>query len=184
MRWSRAPDLAHRVGDHDRIWNWATHFIAMLALEPGIPNAYNVALTSFSLIVAIVLTAVGFAVAIVPDVRAGAWLGGAIVGAGIAAMHYTGMAAFEIQGRIFWDPTLVAASILLGAVFGSVALRVGLHQGRMYWRLLGALLLTLAICSHHSPPWALPPFSRIRRSQSRTPRCRQACWLSRWRWQR
>jgi diguanylate cyclase len=24
-----------------------------------------------------------------------------------------------------------------------------LHQGRMYWRLLGALLMTLAICSHH-----------------------------------
>jgi diguanylate cyclase len=128
---------------------WATHFIAMLAFEPGIPNAYNVALTFLSLISAIVLTAVGFAVALAPNVRAGAWLGGAIVGGGIAAMHYTGMAAFEIQGRIFWDPTLVAASILLGAIFGSAALPIGLHQGRMYWRLLGALLMTLAICSHH-----------------------------------
>ena len=65
----------------------------MLAFEPGIPNAYNISLTILSLIAAIVLTAIGFAVAMAPDVRASAWLGGAIVCAGIAAMHYTGMAA-------------------------------------------------------------------------------------------
>jgi diguanylate cyclase (GGDEF)-like protein/PAS domain S-box-containing protein len=82
-------------------------------------------------------------------VRGSAWLGGAIVGAGIATMHYTGMAAFEIQGRIFWDPTLVTASILLGAIFGSAALPVGLRPGRIHWRIIGALLMTLAICSHH-----------------------------------
>src|SRR5207248_3061966 len=86
---------------------WATHFIAMLAFAPGIPNAYNVALTFLSLIAAIVLTGAGLGVAIAPNIRAGAWLGGAIVGGGIAAMHYTGMAAFEIQGRILWDPELV-----------------------------------------------------------------------------
>ena len=39
------------------------------------------------------------------------WLGGAMVGGGIAAMHYTGMAAFEVPGRMVWDPVLVAASI-------------------------------------------------------------------------
>jgi diguanylate cyclase len=128
---------------------WATHFIAMLAFEPGVPNAYNIALTFLSLIAAIVLTTVGFAVALTSDVRASAWLGGAIVGAGIAAMHSPGMAAFEIQGRILWDPTLVVASVVLGAIFGSAALPIGLHEGRVHWRLLGALLLTLAICSHH-----------------------------------
>ena len=64
-------------------------------------------------------------------------------------MHYTGMAAFEIQGRIVWDPVLVAASIALGALFGAAALPAGLHRGGVQWKLLGALLLTLAICSHH-----------------------------------
>ena len=128
---------------------WATHFIAMLAFAPGIPSAYNIALTFLSLVAAIVLTGAGLAVAIAPNVRAGAWLGGAIVGGGIAAMHYTGMAAFEIQGRIVWDPVLVAASIALGALFGAAALPAGLHRGGVQWKLLGALLLTLAICSHH-----------------------------------
>jgi diguanylate cyclase (GGDEF)-like protein/PAS domain S-box-containing protein len=128
---------------------WATHFIAMLAFSPGIPNAYNVALTFLSLIVAILLTGAGLAVAMNLKMSGGAWLGGAMVGGGIAAMHYTGMAAFEIQGRIVWDPVLVAASIALGGLIGAIALPVGLRGGSLKWKIFGALLLTVAICSHH-----------------------------------
>jgi diguanylate cyclase len=128
---------------------WATHFIAMLAFSPGLPTAYNIALTIFSLIAAIFLTGTGLAVAVMGSLRAGAWLGGAMVGGGIAAMHYTGMAAFEIQGRIVWDPTLVLASIALGSLIGALALPVGLRGDGLKWKVLGALLLTVAICSHH-----------------------------------
>src|SRR3979490_3216407 len=128
---------------------WATHFIAMLAFSPGLPTAYNVFLTALSLVCAILLTGAGLAVAVISNWRAGAWLGGAIVGGGIAAMHYTGMAAFQIQGRIVWDPVLVAASIALGGLIGAVSLPVGLRGDALKWKILGALLLTLAICSHH-----------------------------------
>jgi len=128
---------------------WATHFIAMLAFSPGMPTAYNIALTVLSLVAAIVLTGMGLAVAVTANWAAGAWIGGVMVGGGIAAMHYTGMAAFEIQGRITWDPILVAASIALGGLIGAVALPVGLRRDRLKWKILGALLLTVAICSHH-----------------------------------
>jgi diguanylate cyclase (GGDEF)-like protein/PAS domain S-box-containing protein len=128
---------------------WATHFVAMLAYEPAIPNAYSTGLTSLSLIAAIVLTGVGLAVGVSSISRGGPWIGGALVGGGIAVMHYTGMAAFEVQGRILWDPILVFISIALGAVIGAVALPVGLRGDFLKWKLLGALLLTLAICSHH-----------------------------------
>ncbi len=128
---------------------WATHFIAMLAFSPGMPSAYNIALTILSLVAAIVLTGTGLAVALTADWTPGPWIGGAMVGGGIAAMHYTGMAAFEIQGRLAWDPMLVASSIALGGLIGAIALPVGLRGDRMKWKLLGALLLTLAICSHH-----------------------------------
>ena len=127
---------------------WATHFIAMLAFSRGMPTAYNITLTALSLIAAIVLTGTGLAVAVAAHAAA-AWIGGAMVGGGIAAMHYTGMAAFEIQGRINWDPALVASSIALGGLIGAVALPVGLHGDRLKWKILGALLLTAAICSHH-----------------------------------
>jgi diguanylate cyclase (GGDEF)-like protein/PAS domain S-box-containing protein len=128
---------------------WATHFIAMLAFSPGLPTAYNIVLTALSLVSAILLTGAGLAVAVISKWRAGAWLGGAIVGGGIAAMHYTGMAAFEIQGRVVWDPVLVAASIVLGGLIGAVSLPVGLRGDALKWKVLGSLLLTLAICSHH-----------------------------------
>ncbi len=128
---------------------WATHFIAMLAFSPGVPTAYNVGLTGLSLVAAILLTGAGLAVAVELIAGAGAWLGGAMVGGGIAAMHYTGMAAFEIPGRIVWDPILVAASIALGGLIGAAALPVGLREDNVKWKILGALLLTAAICSHH-----------------------------------
>src|SRR3954469_2050381 len=120
---------------------WATHFIAMLAFAPGIPSGYNVTLTLLSLIVAIVLT--GFGVALSRTLPAASWLGGAIVGGGIATMHYTGMAAFEIQGRIIWDPVLVIVSIAAGTLIGAAATRVGLIEGERKWKIYGALLLTV-----------------------------------------
>jgi diguanylate cyclase (GGDEF)-like protein len=128
---------------------WATHFVAMLAFEPGIPSGYNIELTILSLIAAILLTGAGLAVALTDNSRHGPWIGGAIVAGGIAAMHYMGMAAFEVAGTILWDPVLVAASIILGAAIGAVALPVGLHGEGERWKIGGALLLTLAICSHH-----------------------------------
>ena len=70
---------------------WATHFIAMLAYSPGIPSGYNVILTLLSLVAAILLTGVGLSIASGNWVPAGRWVGGATVGGGIAAMHYTGM---------------------------------------------------------------------------------------------
>src|SRR6266852_347324 len=128
---------------------WATHFVAMLAFTPGIPNGYNITLTIVSLFAAILLTGAGLAVSLIPGWRHGPWIGGAIVGGGIAAMHYTGMAAFEVAGIVLWDPVLVVASILLGAVLGAAALTVGLHGDQEKWKIGGAVLLTLAICSHH-----------------------------------
>src|SRR5215475_1057865 len=90
---------------------WATHFIAMLAFSPGVPTAYNITLTGMSLVAAIFLTGIGLGVAVasMAGPRWSAWLGGALVGGGIAAILYKRMAAYEITGRIVWDPVLVAA---------------------------------------------------------------------------
>jgi diguanylate cyclase (GGDEF)-like protein/PAS domain S-box-containing protein len=151
---------------------WATHFVGMLAFTPGIPSGYNIALTILSLMAAILLTGVGLAVALIPNWRHGPWIGGAIVAGGIAAMHYIGMAAFEVAGVVFWDPVLIATSIILGAAIGAVALPVGLNGQQEKWKIGGALLLTLAICSHHFTAMAavsIIPDQAIEVSQSALP---------------
>ncbi len=75
--------------------------------------------------------------------------GGGLLGAGIAAMHYTGMAAYEIAGLIMWDVSLVAASLVFGVLLGAAALQVALSGRGALPHVLGALLLLLAIVSHH-----------------------------------
>jgi diguanylate cyclase len=151
---------------------WATHFVAMLAFTPGIPSGYNITLTLLSLVAAIVLTGAGLAVSLIPNWRHGPWIGGAIVAGGIAAMHYTGMAAFEVAGIVLWDPALVITSIVLGGAIGAVALPVGLHGDAEKWKIGGALLLTLAICSHHFTAMgavSIIPYPSIEVSQSAIP---------------
>src|SRR4051794_1539585 len=59
---------------------WATHFIAMLAYTPGYNAAYDVALTALSLIMAIVVTFGGLAIAVYGASRWAAALGGSVVG--------------------------------------------------------------------------------------------------------
>ena len=128
---------------------WATHFIAMLAFEPSLPTGYAIRLTLLSLAYAIALTGAGLAVALWRALPGAPMIGGLILGSGIAAMHYTGMAAFEVPGHLRWDPTLVAASLILGGVFAAAGLRVGLAWEGLSGRIVGALLILVAICSHH-----------------------------------
>src|SRR5438874_3928467 len=128
---------------------WATHFIAMLAYEPGIPVAYNVGLTALSLLAAAAVTSIGFAVSLAMPGLWAALVGGVVVGAGIACMHYLGMWALEVPGRVTWWLDLVAVSVALGMVFGMGALAVAVRRDDMRATVAAALLLTLAIVSHH-----------------------------------
>src|SRR5579862_5898909 len=66
---------------------WATHFIAMLAYDPGIGAGYSVFVTVLSLLLAILITGLGFGIALSAPKRALAATGGAVVGLGVAAMH-------------------------------------------------------------------------------------------------
>ena len=128
---------------------WATHFIAMLAYGPGGAGAYNIPITILSLILAISITFVGLSVAVSSARPVWIVVGGAIVGGGVAAMHYTGMAALEMPARVDWVGSTVTASVLLGAVFAALALFVAARRDDLSHALGATVLLTLAIVAHH-----------------------------------
>jgi diguanylate cyclase (GGDEF)-like protein/PAS domain S-box-containing protein len=128
---------------------WATHFIAMLAYEPGIAITYNIGLTALSLIVAVAITIAGLGVAVSSKARWTAPLGGGIVGGGIACMHYLGMSALELPGHAAWSLDLVVVSIVLGVVLGAGAIGAAARRDNMHVKLLAAVLLTLAIVTLH-----------------------------------
>jgi diguanylate cyclase (GGDEF)-like protein/PAS domain S-box-containing protein len=128
---------------------WATHFIAMLAFRQDLPAGYDLGLTALSLVTAILIIGGGLLFAAIAREPADMALGGCIVGIGIAGMHYAGMASLVIGGQIVWDWSLISASIVLGIVFGGLALfTVGRVHG-LRGRLRATALLTIAICAMH-----------------------------------
>ena len=128
---------------------WATHFVAMLSYEPGVETGYDVGLTAASLVAAVLVTTLGLSVAVFGRQPWGAPAGGAVVGLGVACMHYLGMFALQLPGRISWHLDLVAASIVLGGVLGVAALALAVRRDDIRATAVAAVLLTLAIVSHH-----------------------------------
>jgi diguanylate cyclase len=128
---------------------WALHFVAMLAYDPGMPTRFELGLTALSILVAIAVTGIGLAVAVAMRASRHHWLGGAIVGLGVGAMHYTGMAALRVPALVGWNWFLVALSFLFAVAFCAPALRIGLQRDDVLHRSLGALLLVVGICSLH-----------------------------------
>jgi len=128
---------------------WTTHFIAMLAYDSGSMAGYNIGITLLSLVLAIVTVAAGLRIALLNGSRITIALGGAVVGLGVAAMHYTGMAALEVPARISWSVDLVLVSVLLGCVLGALALSVAARGEGTRFTVIATVLLTVAIVSHH-----------------------------------
>lgn len=128
---------------------WATHFIAMLAYEPDVGASYNLGLTILSLIFAAIITGLGFTVALRDGSRRAATTGGAVVGIGIAAMHYTGMLALELPGRITWSLDFVFVSLSLSGLFGALAFLIASRRDNFWHSSVAAVLLAAAILSLH-----------------------------------
>ena len=128
---------------------WATHFVAMLAYDPGASAGYSIPTTLLSLVFAISIVALGLCIALSSARQSVIALGGAVIGGGVAAMHYTGMAALELPAFIVWSPSLVVASIVFGSLFAAIALLVAVRRDNPVHTVAATGLLTVAIVSHH-----------------------------------
>ena len=127
---------------------WATHFIAMIGYEPGVPVTFAGALTIGSALVAVLGSGIGILIATSSNNRVATICGGGTLGLAVAAMHYLGMFAYRAQGIVHWLPGYVIASI--AAAVGFAILAVGcLRRNPQGEPLLATLLLVLAIVTLH-----------------------------------
>jgi two-component system cell cycle sensor histidine kinase/response regulator CckA len=102
---------------------WSMHYIGMLAFSVPVPVLYDWPTVSLSLMAAIVASAV--ALYVISRERMSLWravTGSVVMGAGIATMHYTGMAAMRLAGMCYYDYPRVALSIGLAIVISLAAL--------------------------------------------------------------
>ena len=134
---------------------WSMHFIGMLALQLPLALGYDLGLTLWSLLVAILSS--GFALWLVSQPRLPALqllFGALIMGAGISAMHYSGMAALRMQPGIDYDPALFGLSLVIAVGASAAALSIAFRLRRQtpYVRLMrggAAVIMGLAIVGMH-----------------------------------
>ncbi|MGX1672549.1 MHYT domain-containing protein [Streptomyces sp. NPDC055400] len=130
---------------------WTMHFIAMLGYTvDGTAIRYDIPLTLLSLLVAIGVVGAGVFTAGYGKSRVRSVLfGGVGTGLGVAAMHYIGMAAVELNGTISYDPAVVTASVVIAIVAASAALWAALSVRGPAVAAVAALVMGFAVSSMH-----------------------------------
>jgi diguanylate cyclase (GGDEF)-like protein len=132
---------------------WSMHFIGMLAVRLPIPMSYDISITLLSLAIAVVVSA--FALYSVDRGSMGLrrlLVSGLLMGLGISAMHYSGMAAMEMKPAIAYDPALFALSVVIAIVASIAALWIAFQLRTetilsAFWRKAGAALVMGAAIS-------------------------------------
>jgi diguanylate cyclase (GGDEF)-like protein len=144
---------------------WSMHFIGMLAFRLPMAMSYDVPVTLASMLIAIVVS--GFALLVVTrrSLRAPRLaVGGVLMGIGICSMHYTGMAAMQVQPGIRYDAGLFAASVAIAVAAATTALWMAFTlrsrgKRRIYARIGSAVVMGVAIVGMHYTGMAAANFA-------------------------
>jgi NO-binding membrane sensor protein with MHYT domain len=116
----------------------------------GMPVAYDVPITLASLLVAVVVTGLG--IYVVGKGPTNPWRligGGTAMGVGVAAMHYTGMAAMRMQAHLDYNLVTVAISLGIAVVASIAALWLVFNTTHLWQIVASALVMGLAVCGMH-----------------------------------
>lgn len=126
---------------------WAMHFLGMLAFHLPIPVRYDVLITLGSVVPAMLASGIVLRTISRVHVHPGQLvLGGMCTGAGISAMHYTGMAAVRLDAVMRADPLPIGVSLLVTVGLATTALATrfvvaGKENTLPLWTRLGAALV-------------------------------------------
>lgn len=143
---------------------WSMHFIGMLAFDLPISLGYDIGLTLLSLVIAIAFSTFALWMGSRRELPLRRLLAGALLlGAGIAAMHYTGMGAMRMQPGIVYKPLIVGASVAIAVAAGGAALWIAFqlrsHRARVRsYRMGAALVMGVAIVAMHYTGMAAAQF--------------------------
>jgi two-component system sensor histidine kinase/response regulator len=135
---------------------WSMHFVGMLAFSLPCGVHYNPIGTLLSMVPGILAS--GVALNIIsgrtePNFKR-LIVGAVLMGAGIGAMHYSGMAAMEPDAIVRYDPWLVALSVVVAVVLAFISLSIRFRLPK-HWAstrlaaLLSATVMGLAVAGMH-----------------------------------
>jgi signal transduction histidine kinase len=134
---------------------WAMHFKALMAFRLSIKVAYHWPTVLASLVIAILASAIALYVATRQKMGpAQAWTGSLIMGGGIAAMHYLGMASMRLAAVARFNLLLVAMSVVLAVLGSRIALMFTFDyredfRGTTLAKIISAAVMGVAISLMH-----------------------------------
>ncbi|WP_051466090.1 MHYT domain-containing protein [Pseudofrankia saprophytica] len=130
---------------------WSMHFMGMLGYHVGDRKlAYNLPLTALSLLIAIAVSAIGLAiVGTNPRSAVRLIVGGVIAGLGVAAMHYTGMAAMQAGSTVTYDKKLAGVSVAIAVVAALAALWLAFRVRTTAHVVVASLVMAAAVSGMH-----------------------------------
>ena len=144
---------------------WSMHYIGMLAFVLPIPVAYHWPTVLLSLFAAILASVV--ALSVVSRQKMGwfrALAGSVLMGAGIASMHYIGMAGMRLPAICHFNSFLVILSVVFAVLISFAALWITFHfrdekTGIGWEKLAGAAVMGAAIPVMHYTGMAAASFA-------------------------
>ena len=139
---------------------WSMHFVGMLALDAAMPVSYGVGLTAMSFLIAVGGTGAAFAWVGRPDARTqDVLVSGPLMGLGVSAMHYTGMAAMRMPRSLAYSPSIVLISVLIAVTAATAALWLTFRQNGVWQKLSASGVMGLAVAGMHYTGMAAVTFS-------------------------
>jgi len=143
---------------------WSMHFIGMLAMSLPMVMSYSASLTVLSMVIAVAASIFALWIVCYGELPWYRLCGGAIVmGSGVVAMHYTGMAALMVNPGIGWDWRWIWLSVAIALGASGAALWLAFHLRRGTGRLAlmrsgAALIMGIAIAGMHYTGMAAASF--------------------------
>jgi PAS domain S-box-containing protein len=144
---------------------WSMHYIGMLAFILPIPVAYHWPTVLLSLFAAILASVIALYVVSRQKMSASrAVAGSLLMGAGIASMHYIGMAAMRLPAICQFNSLLVILSVVFAVLISLAALWITFHfrdekTGIGRDKLAGAIVMGAAIPVMHYTGMAAASFT-------------------------
>jgi len=144
---------------------WSMHYIGMLAFILPIPVAYHWPTVLLSLVAAVLASGIALQVVSRQSMSLSrAVAGSVLMGAGIASMHYIGMAAMRLSALTHFNSVIVVLSVVLAILIAFGALSIAFQfrnekRGIGWGKLTGAVVMGSAIPVMHYTGMAAASFT-------------------------
>ncbi len=132
---------------------WSMHFVGMLAYNISAPITYHLATVIVSWFPAVIASGIAFYYLHRGLNGMSLLWAGTLMGSGIGAMHYIGMAAMRVPAKMHYDYFIIALSVVFAVILSSISLAtanyVKGYLQREELKLGGSFLMGTAISGLH-----------------------------------